>query len=600
MKLKNKLILSYIVLITLPLAILGTGYYYTSKDVILKLARDNVLEIVKKNNQIIDERLRIIEDNSLSLMVECELFDIFNGSGPTSGLQMLQANRQVTNILGRYFSQSNDLYSVELATSKFVYGSKVKNTYPADHFYASRLYQQAADAKGRLVWVPTYEYSSMYALPELANADIEYRYLFSAVRQINPSCVSNDVIIRAQSNTEKPILVMNIKYDMYEEIFRDSIPIEGAVFSVVSEGGTVVSHQNKELLGQVQSIPWMDQIRNRGSGTELSGTDLIKVDGERTVICYAVSTVTGWISIVTIPASALTKDILETINFFNVALGMSLLGLSLLFAYLISIRIYSPVHKLLLAIKRVGGGDFNAKINVEERDEFGHVLMKFNSMNEKVKQLIEENYIAKLREKETEILALNIQLNPHFLYNTLNIINWMALYGEKDKVSTMLVSLSRMLHYTTDNRRDSTLLKDDISWLEDYIIIMINRFDQRFRVDFEIQPELLEAKVPKLFLQPLVENAIIHGFKDIDAGGLITVYGRRQEDNIQFCVEDNGSGISPEKLATLLREDSANVGIKNVDKRIRLLYGMEYRIHIESVQGLGTRVQLLIPFQKQE
>lgn len=600
MKLKNKLILSYIVLITLPLAILGTGYYYTSKDVVLNLARDNVLEIVKKNNQIIDERLRIIEDNSLSLMVECELFDIFNGSGPTSGLQMLQANRQVTNILGRYFSQSNDLYSVELATSKFVYGSKAKNTYPADHFYASRLYQQASDAKGRLVWVPTYEYSSMYGLPELKNADIEYRYLFSAVRQINPSCVSNDVIIRAQSDTEKPILVMNIKYDMYEEIFRDSIPIEGAVFSVVSEDGTVVSHQNKELLGQVQSMPWMDQIRNRGSGIDLSGADLITMDGERTVICYAVSAVTGWISVVTIPASALTKNILETINFFNIALGLSLLGLSLLFAYLISIRIYSPVHKLLLAIKRVGGGDFNAKINVEERDEFGHVLMKFNSMNEKVKQLIEENYVAKLREKETEILALNIQLNPHFLYNTLNIINWMALYGEKDKVSTMLISLSRMLHYTTDNRRDSTLLKDDISWLQDYIVIMTNRFDQRFRVDFDIQPELLEAKVPKLFLQPLVENAIIHGFKDIDAGGLITVYGRRQEDNIQFCVEDNGSGISPDKLTALLREDSANVGIKNVDKRIRLLYGTEYRIQIESVQGLGTRVHLLIPFQKQE
>lgn len=591
MRLKSKLIVSYMVLITLPLAILGLGYYYASKDVVLKLARDNVNEIVLKNNQIINERLKIIQDNSLSLMVECELYQIFNGRGPESGQELLHTNKKVTEILGRYFSQSSDLYSAELVTHAFVYGSKVRNTYPPDHFYSSALFDRAAEGKGRIAWVPTYDYTVMHQLPELAGTDIDYHYVFSAVREINPSCVRNDVIVRAEQGSEKPVLVMNFKDDVYANIFRDSIPIEGAVFLVAGEDGTIVSHQDKALLGSRDTSAWLKEVRDKGSGTAY-----VTAGGRKMIACFALSTVTGWTSIVLIPPQALTKDIVSTISYFTLALGAPLLILSLLFAYLISARISSPVSKLLLAIKRVGGGDFNAQIKVESRDELGHVLMKFNSMNERVRELINENYVVKLRERETEILALNIQLNPHFLYNTLNIINWMAVYGEKEQVSQMLISLSRMLHYTTDNRRDLMLLKDDIAWLEDYIVIMANRFEHRFRVDFEIQPQLMESSVPKLFLQPLVENAIIHGFRNMESGGLITVYGQRQGEDIRFCVEDNGSGIEPERLEQLLQAESENIGLKNVDKRIKLLYGDKYGIEIETVPELGTRVKLLIPF----
>lgn len=594
MRLKHKLILSYIVLITLPLATLGTGAFYASKNIMLKLARDNVTEIVHKNNQIIDERLKIIQDDSLSLMVECDLFQVFSGSAPAQS-ELLATNKRVTEILNRYFSQSRDLYSVELVTHAFVYGSKARNTYPPDHFYESELYRQAAEQKGRLAWVPTYNYSLMHQLPDLAGADIEYRYLFSAVRQMNPSCVRGDSIVRAGEGAEKPILVMNFRDHVYADLFRNSVPIEGAFFLVAGTDGTIISHANAELVGNQPDLPWLGEVQNRGSGSSY-----VTVDGKRMLACYATSAITGWTSVVLIPPGALTQDIAQTITFFILTLGASLLLLSLLFAYLISMRITSPVSKLLLAIKRVGGGDFNAKIKVEGKDELGHVLMKFNSMNEKVKQLIDENYVAKLRERETEILALNIQLNPHFLYNTLNIINWMAVYGEKEQVSRMLVSLSRMLHYTTDNRKDSMPLSEDIGWLKDYIVIMSNRFEHRFRVDFNIEPELMEVSVPKLFLQPLVENAIIHGFRDMESGGLITIYGRKLGDDIEFCVEDNGCGIEPEHLKEVLEENSSHIGIHNVDKRIKLLYGERYGISIESVPELGTRVKLAIPQGKPE
>lgn len=594
MRLKTKLILSYIVLITIPLVILGAGYYYASREIMLSLARDNVLEIVKKNNQVIDERLTKVKDNSLSLIVECDLFQIFNRSGTVSDLELLQTDQKVTAILNRYFSQSDDLYSVQLVTRAYLYGNKSKNTFPPAHFFGSDLYSRAVEEKGRMAWVPTYDYTHMYQLPEMDSTNLDYRYLFSGVREFNPSCVRNDTVIRPKSGSERPVLIMNFQEHIYEDIFRNSIPIPAAIFFVISENGTIVSHQDKTKLASIEASAWMDDLRSSNSGTTF-----VTVGGITMIACFATSSVTGWMSVALIPPSALMKDILQTINFSIITLGTSLLGLSLLFAYLISARIMSPISKLLLAINRVGGGDFNAKIKVEGKDEFGHLLYKFNTMNEKIKQLIDENYVVKLHEKETEILALNIQLNPHFLYNTLNIINWMAVYGEKEQVSKMLVSLSRMLHYTTDNRKDSTTLKDDLNWLQDYIVIMKNRFDQGFTVDFDIAPELMEASVPKLFLQPIVENAIIHGFQDMEAGGLITVYGRRQAEDIHVCVEDNGHGIEPERRKTLLLESSNNVGLKNVDKRIKLLYGSHYGIEIESEPGFGTRVILTIPWCRQ-
>lgn len=595
MRLRSKLIVSYIVLITLPLTILGTVFYIASQEIVQDLSRDNVLEIVKKNNQLIDERLLKLQNDSLSLMVECDLLQILDGIKSGDGLELLRTDRKVKEVLNRYYSQSDHLYSVQLVTRAYVYGDKSKHTFPPKHFFESDLYTNALLNKGSIAWVPTYDYSQMYKLPELDNAELDYRYLFSAVREITPSCVRDGIIARTKSGTERPYLIMNFKDRLYADLFENSIPTKGSSYLVAGRDGTILASQDASKLAKVETAAWLQELWSQENGTAM-----VSVGGEKMLACFATSTVTGWMSVVLIPPQALVADITKTINVMILALGASLLLISLMFAYLISMRISSPVKKLLLAIKRVGGGDFNAKIEVQSHDEFGHVLMKFNNMNEKIRLLIEENFIAELREKETQIMALNIQLNPHFLYNTLNIINWMAVYGEKEQVSRMLISLSRMLHYTTDNFKDSSKLENDLDWLKDYIDIMKSRFDQRFDVSFEIDPELLDASVPKLFLQPLVENAIIHGFRDIESGGVLTVYGRKVGDNVRFIVEDNGSGIEASQKSGLLSEHSGSVGLRNVDKRIKLLYGSLHGVDIESEEGLGTRISLEFPYRSHE
>jgi len=602
MQFRGKLLLSYVVLISLPLIILGTGYYYASARIILPSSRNYILQIIQKSNQILDERLAKTKDDTLMLMVECDLYQIFDQPEVLDDYGRLQADKQIRVVLNRYFSEVDGLYSVQLVTRDFVYGDRSNNTFPAANFYQSELFAAATQANGRLAWAPTYTYAEMYRLPELLGTNTEYRHLFSAVRTVTPSCVQNDLIVRPRGLIEKPILLLNFLPAIYQEVFENNLAISGAVYMVVSPDGQIVMQETDgetEMRALNGGDEWLDQIQE-----DKTGTAIVTVDDVQMVAGFATSPITGWTSVYLVPQSALMRDVLRAINLFTVtSLGL-LLALSLLFAYLLSSRIASPIRKLLDGIGRSGVGDFDVEIPVDGRDEFGNVLGKFNSMNRKIKTLIDENYVARIREKETEILALNVQLNPHFLHNTLNTIHWMALANEQEKVSRMLLVLSRMLHYTTDNRQDITTFREDLAWLEDYLQIMKHRYGGSFEVQFEIESELMDAEVPKLFLQPIVENSVLHGFREIEEGGMITIYGKRQGQNVVFCVEDNGGGISAEELARICADDneeegsSESIGLQNVSKRIVLLYGREYGLTVESEAGIGTRVTVTFPYRK--
>jgi two-component system sensor histidine kinase YesM len=215
-------------------------------------------------------------------------------------------------------------------------------------------------------------------------------------------------------------------------------------------------------------------------------------------------------------------------------------------------------------------------------------------MNDKIVNLIEENYVTKIKEKDAQLMALNFQVNPHFLYNTLNTINCIALENGQKEISKMLVSLSELLRHTVKNSKKTVMFCQEFEYLKNYIFIMMNRFEGRFVFETEIPPEIQDIRVPNFFLQPFVENSVIHGFEDMEKGGIIKVSARFEEDTVVFLVEDNGKGIGAEELRALTGEDGKSVGISNVDNRIKLLFGRRYGVRIESGEG-GTRVFITIP-----
>lgn len=588
LKFRTKLIISYIILITIPLGIMGYKYYSTSLAVLSEFARENIHSVVKQNNQIIDAELSKAEESSLAMIADQDLFYEYQNAKQDDEYSMINMEKKITKIFNKYFSEYKNIYSVHLVTSYFNFGTAT--LIPYQNFRQTDLYREAIRADGGLQWIPTYDFTEMFDQDYLKTANIDYRHLFSAVRQIKVFHIDNGIVTTPDRSVELPILVVNYEPDLYKKRFESSLPFKGSFFFVADKQGDIIAHSDQSKLTSNDTTVWLNEITEKRSGSSF-----VEIDGKKMIVCYDTSQVTGWISAVVISPEELMGSFIPEIKSYTFYIAIALVAISLIFAFLISGSITKPIRKLLQAIKKMGEGDFDNKIPVSDKSEMGYLINKFNHMNGKIDLLIEENYKVKIREKEAEIMALNIQLNPHFLYNTLNIINWMAIENKQKEISKMIIILSAMLQYTSQNHHDMGDFRADLEWLQNYIYIIDNRFEGKFTVHYDIEPELLDERVPKLFLQPFVENSIIHGFADMESGGQIHIIGWSEGDNRYFSVEDNGKGISDEKITDTMHNERKSIGIQNVDKRIKLIYGDNYGVSIKSQSYEGTIVMIVLP-----
>lgn len=319
------------------------------------------------------------------------------------------------------------------------------------------------------------------------------------------------------------------------------------------------------------------------------------LEGEAMIVCFDRSEVTGWISIVWTPESALVGGLVQVIQTSIILLAAIMGIVALIYAYFIAGRITKPIKKLLGAMRSVGDGDFQKHVVVGTNDEFGILLQRFNLMNDRIRLLVIENYEIKLKEQEAEILALSMQMNPHFLYNTLNVMNWTAIENDQKELSKMLVSLSNMLHYTARKEWRAVHLSEETEWMNNYFYIMSFRFEDKFTVSYEIDPLLYEYKMPRLLFQPFVENAILHGFDQTEAGGLIRIRGWIDSGTRYYEIADNGRGMSKDTINAILYKESSSIGIKNTIARIQMTYGNSYGVVISSLPGSGTKVVITLP-----
>ncbi|MEX1031189.1 MAG: histidine kinase [Paenibacillaceae bacterium] len=593
--LRTKLVITYIALITIPLGIFGMMYYTISRNVVSDIVQKNVYELVKKNNEIIDTKLSQVTENILSFTVDRDLYNIFSAIQPTDDYNIKLMDNMISVVMNKYFSHSQDIYSSQLATSYYTFGpsasltTPTKNFIPAGEFTKTELYQKALESDGTLRWIPTYDFSNMFKLDYMKDVNIDYRYLFSAVQLIKGSYFDGNIYNTLDESIEKPVLIINFKEEFFQKAFRNSILFDGSYYLVVNEEGKIISHQNQEELVNNHSFPWLKELLNKESGT-----GIINIDGKKMIVCYDTSDVTGWMSVVVIPPASLLGEILLAMKSYIVFMAFILIVVSIFISFFVTGRITNPLQKLLKAIKKTGEGNFNVNITEEGSGEVKVLIQKFNEMNGKIQRLIEENYEITIKEKEAEITALNLQLDPHFMYNTLNLINLISIENGQDEISEMIVSLSAMLKYTVKSQELVTF-KQDFDYLKGYIFIMTKRFEGKFHVEYDIDPRLYVYGVPKFFMQPFVENAFVHAFDSFKQGGILKLTCWLDGEIRFFCIEDNGKGIDRELLGKLLLPEQGSVGMYNINKRISIIYGDEYGVQIESAINVGTKVTIQLP-----
>ncbi|WP_308639873.1 sensor histidine kinase [Paenibacillus silvisoli] len=304
----------------------------------------------------------------------------------------------------------------------------------------------------------------------------------------------------------------------------------------------------------------------------------------------------GWKLLGVVP----NKEILNQVNQVNkILLLMELIVFAFIFifAFVILRMILKPLKQILRGMESIEQGKLDVIVNKGSNDEFSVIIRHFNQMAERVNRLIKTVYYQQHTYRKAEVINLQSKLNPHFLYNTLDMIYWMTVVKDEEEIGDAIISLSTILRYSISHQNEFVTVAEDMEQLQNYLKIQRMRFEDKLAYEFHIDPAIAEIKLPKLLIQPLVENAIKYAFQQMLLDGKIVVRGYAEGEDLYFEVEDNGVGMPAEKVEALLASFESKslhggLGIQLVRQRINYIYGEEFGLSISSEAGRGTKITL--------
>ncbi|KQX48965.1 cache domain-containing sensor histidine kinase [Paenibacillus sp. Root444D2] len=334
-----------------------------------------------------------------------------------------------------------------------------------------------------------------------------------------------------------------------------------------------------------------------------AGTVVYKQDKDTELLSYYTSPFTGWTMIEMVPLATLLQDTVYVKNYI-ILIGAVCLLLAFIIFTIFALRITNPISELRNLMKKVVVGDLHVSIPISSRDEIGQLSQSFNIMVSKLSDLGYRLYESEIREKNAQISALQSQINPHFLYNTLGSISMYAEIQGNREVVKMTNNLSKLLRYSINSHKSQVPLSLELDHVKGYTAIQQIRFEDKIQFHINIEPELLSYSVIRFILQPIVENSIVHGIDKGNGYGNIILTGKKQEDHMLITIQDDGAGMSAVELQNLLdkkfdfassEEGTGGHGLMNVHRRIALRYGNQYGIKIESSLKQGTTIFLTLP-----
>ncbi|XEC94895.1 sensor histidine kinase [Paenibacillus tarimensis] len=361
---------------------------------------------------------------------------------------------------------------------------------------------------------------------------------------------------------------------------------------VIAQNDQIVFSNRADFINQT------DLIRS----SKENGFEIREIQGEKYLISYLTSQYHDELSYYNIlPYEMISRQTGQLRNHmivFFIVLFLSVLLISRLAAYSIT----KPLESLTEKIKQVQRGNFEITDtqSTPNMDEMGQLQRNFRVMLEKINELFKENYQKQLVIQETEYKALQAQINPHFLYNTLDSINWMAKINKQQQIAETVEALGNMLRSVISKKEPLIPIHEELKILSDYVTVQKNRFDDRLDFRLNVDPDINRGFIPKLTLQPVVENAIQHGLEAVRGICRIEVVAERYGEHIEIVVSDNGPGMDAEKLEALrmgkVVSKKTGIGLKNIEDRIKLMFGETYGIRISSEPGKGTSVTILLPY----
>lgn len=594
-----KIVLSFVSIMLSAVVIISAFTYYGNVEILKKHAFENNDMELSIISEKIDSYLEMLDLVS-AFTYESELQELLSRVEEESAITSMRRLRGFQQFYYKRLVSLN--FEGEISDIYFIYpdgevlhqGEGIYD--PSYDFTQQEWYEETVRNSERTNIVNThrqeYNLSGRYHTQGVYNGN----YYISAAKRIN----------KLNGMEMMGVLFMDINIKKLEEMLDPLYIGNDSEVWFADENGLCVYSQDREELGM--KLPFsIDQYRT-DSGED-SGNFTIVVNDVEKLVSYKRSSKTGWYLVSAKPTQVVISDIsLLRRNIFLVSAAAFILAVLLAVSF--ARRFFRPVRALAGAMKEVQEGKLDIRVDVYSEDEIGYLTNTFNHMVIRIKKLIEDNYLIRLREKDAQIEALQLQINPHFLYNTLESMSCIAYVHEVEEISIMSRALADMFRYSIRRSGSLVTVEEELNHIRNYMKIQKVRFGKKVTVDYQVEERILHCRIIPLILQPLVENSIKYGVEVKMVPVDIVIHVAYDEEQIAFIIEDNGSGIREEKRKELLRvmragaemdvlEKRAHIGIVNVNSRLVYQYGEASGLHIESQEGCFTKISFHIPCSKE-
>jgi two-component system sensor histidine kinase YesM len=584
LSIRSKLLLVIYVQILIPLILVGFLSYKNSEMMIKENSTDYSRDIMNMIKLRLDDFFSNLDTISQDLLYENKIYEALKSNSIVQDpVSIFEYENSVNSHLKRVVISRHEIRSI------CIFSKDGKTYYADDNSKAAgsrsdmpytELLDKARESKGK---------SFIYI--EADDGKVKNLYL---VRQINDT----------DNFEELGIIVMKVNRDMLDEVYQG---LTGELRNIA------ILSQNNELIAcrDYDDFDAFSEILKKNTIGE-SGYSIDKDKG--IFIAYSTLDRTGWKTVAYVTTDQMYKDANSLRNRIILICLLCVLVLSAL-TTIIAFDFVMPVKKLVKGMKQVQNGEENVSIQIDREDELGFLSKTFNEMSAEIHHLVTCVYREQLTRKEAELKALQSQINPHFLFNTLEAINWLAQLNNVPEISETVSDLSELMEASIGRDDSLITIREEFTYTEKYISLQKRRFGDRIEFIKDIQPDLENIEIPRLLIQPLIENAVYHGIEGIRGKGIIKLSAVKYDDCIRIEVLDNGIGMGSEELRRLNERLSMDndtyfkklgeskkrrVGIENVNRRIKLRYGEKFGLRIESEEERFTKAIVIIPCQESD
>ena len=571
---RTKLIIGFLTILLPLVLLLSIVFYSYSAEIVLKQSLEQTREIVEQFSISLDNYMGLMR-NKMEILADSptiqEELNTHQDKEDIKNDSFYSRNKRIRRIMLQIYS-SVTMNDVE------IYGINETNHYLS-------------------LWSKKYEMPDKDILFENANLSKGRSVL---VNNINDADTIQMIKMVKDLQTYKPIgyIRFGLKRNYIEKMAKN--------INFGSDGSVVIFDENlNKISGIAHDSALSKLLKEKPSIGNFSYSE---GKNEYTAV-HIHSDSTGWTTVGVIPLRYINKD-LAGIQYLTVIIIVLTIIIGVTVSVIIAQSLILPLENTVNALEKFSRGDFAVRLKENRCDEIGKLNRIFNKAIKEINELMQKVTQSEILNKEMEFKTLQSQMNPHFLYNTLDTINWLAFKEKQTEICNLVAAISSLIRASISNKKSIITIEQELDYVKNYIYIQHIRYKDRFDIIYDIDESLLKQAVPKLIIQPIVENAIIHGIENSKNKNLLYISVKRENECIIIIVKDTGIGMTDEKVSELLKEPlnaegdeqkaHTNLGLYAVHKRIQLMYGDLYGLTVQSQAGEGTTVTLHIPFTKKQ